>query len=385
MGPLETLSLYQRALESAVNVNSPVFASAAVVAGVVAFHEAGHFFAARWQRMKVQSFNIGYGPKLLSWNDTQSTEFNLRALPLGGYVSFPVNVEMSDKGEILKELDDPDLLQNRPPWQRVWVISGGVIANIVLSILLTSGAAFTTGLSKPVYDNGIAISQVLKTDTLSPGYMAGLQSRDVIRKVQGVPITPSELAVENFIREIRLNANKEVFLEIEREGKVIEKTVVPRSSRPDGQGPGTIGISVVPSILESKFIKATNPLEAIVIGIDETWHILFLTANALFRVVQQGPTGNEIGGPISVVKAGASMAEVSPLALVSFASNLSINLAILNSLPFPALDGGQLAFVLLEIARGKPVNRNVQEVVTSFAFLVLLLVGGYTIVGDILK
>lgn len=386
MGLLETLSLYPPAIANYFQTNSPVFASAAVVAGVIAFHEAGHFFAARWQGMKVTSFNIGYGPKLLSWNDTMQTEFNLRAVPLGGYVSFPVNVELDDKGEVIKELDDPDLLQNRPPLQRIFVISGGVLANILLSVLITSGAAFTSGISKPVFDNGIAISQVAKTDLNSPGFKAGLQPRDIIRKVQNKPIVGSEYSVESFIREIRTMTNKEVVLEIEREGKPLTKTVVPRTLNPDGSGPGTIGISVIPSVLETKYVKATNPFQALGLGVSETWHTIMITANAFIRVIQLGPTGNEIGGPIAVVKAGASMAELSPLALFSFASTLSINLAILNSIPFPALDGGQLAFVLVEMLRGgKPLNRNIQEVVTTFAFLILTLVGGYTIVGDILK
>jgi len=92
---------------------SSLVGSASAVAGVVAFHEAGHFLAAKLQGMKIQSFNIGYGPKLFAFNDTSNTEFALRVLPFGGYVAFPVNVETDDEGEIIKELDDPDLLQNR--------------------------------------------------------------------------------------------------------------------------------------------------------------------------------------------------------------------------------------------------------------------------------
>lgn len=117
----------------------PTLASAAAVAGVVAFHEAGHFLAAKWQGMKIQSFNIGYGPKIFSFNDTENTEFALRALPLGGFVAFPMNVEYDDDGNEIRELDDPDLLQNRPPLQRALVISGGVLANFLLTFLLSTG------------------------------------------------------------------------------------------------------------------------------------------------------------------------------------------------------------------------------------------------------
>lgn len=98
----------------------------ATVATVVAFHEAGHLLAAKIQNMKVQSYNVGYGPKLYSFNDSSDTEYALRLIPLGGYVAFPANAEYDDQGEVVKELDDPDLLQNRPPLQRALVISAGM-------------------------------------------------------------------------------------------------------------------------------------------------------------------------------------------------------------------------------------------------------------------
>ena len=123
----------------------PTIASAAAVAGVIAFHEAGHFFAAKWQGMKIQSFNIGYGPKVLAFNDSSDTEFALRAVPLGGYVAFPINQEFDEEtGEVTKVLEDPDLLQNRPPLQRAFVIAGGVLANVLLTFLLSTGMKRST-------------------------------------------------------------------------------------------------------------------------------------------------------------------------------------------------------------------------------------------------
>jgi len=107
---------------SFIDGNLPAFYSAVSVACVIAFHESGHFLAAKLQGMKIDSFNIGYGPKLVSFNDSTGTEFALRALPLGGYVAFPSNVVLDpETGDISSELDDPDLIQNRPPLQRAAV------------------------------------------------------------------------------------------------------------------------------------------------------------------------------------------------------------------------------------------------------------------------
>jgi RIP metalloprotease RseP len=96
-------------------------------------------------------------------------------------------------------------------------------------------------------------------------------------------------------------------------------------------------------------------------------------------------TGNEVGGPLSVVKAGSEMAQYSPVALIGFMATLSVNLAILNSLPFPALDGGQLSFVIIEMLAGRPVPRKIQDTITAVAFSFLLALGASTVVGDLSK
>jgi membrane-associated protease RseP (regulator of RpoE activity) len=137
----------------------PTVYSAVAVAAVIAFHEAGHFIAAKAQGMKVQSYNVGYGPKILSFNDSQNTEFALRIIPLGGYVAFPNNLEIDEEsGEVIKELDDPNLLQNRPPLQRALVISGGVLANFLLTFLLASGTALTNGIGHPTFYSGLSVT-----------------------------------------------------------------------------------------------------------------------------------------------------------------------------------------------------------------------------------
>ena len=142
-----------------------ILESGIAVAAVVAIHEAGHFIAARSFDMKIDSYNVGYGPKLLAFNETYKggdLEYALRAFPFGGYVAFPSNVNYDDgKGNELTEpveLDDPDLLQNRPAFQRGIVISAGVVANILLAWSLASFTASTTGLSHPIFAPGVQVT-----------------------------------------------------------------------------------------------------------------------------------------------------------------------------------------------------------------------------------
>jgi regulator of sigma E protease len=118
------------------------------------------------------------------------------------------------------------------------------------------------------------------------------------------------------------------------------------------------------------------------IGLDETERLIYTTASSFARAIQGGLSTNEIGGPIAVVKTGADLAGISNVALVGFAATLSINLALINSLPFPALDGGQLLFVIIEIVTGKPLNRNIKDTITAFAFSTLLWLSVTSFVGD---
>jgi membrane-associated protease RseP (regulator of RpoE activity) len=366
-----------------LNTVSSLIESGIAVAGVIAFHELGHFAAARVQNMKVESFNVGYGPKLLSFEDNQDISYNLRAVPLGGYVAFPSNAEEVDEetGEILSEKDDPDLLQNRPPLQRALVISAGVMANLLLTFLLSAGTAWSTGIARPIFSDGIEVTQT--PSPTSPAVMAGILKNDVILSADGQTFKGGESTVSEFVSLVRSNANNKIALEILRDDKKVKLFVTPQATGPKSQG--TIGIGVNALVKGSNVEKATNFLEAAQIGMKETQKIILNTWGALSKSFQSGLIGNDVGGPISVVKAGASMADTSPTALVGFAAALSINLAILNALPVPALDGGQFAFVLVELLAGKPVPRKIKDSVTALAFSVLLIFGSYTIFGDIAK
>lgn len=366
----------------AISGNIPTVASAVAVSGVIAFHEAGHFFAAKWQGMKVQSFNIGYGPKLFAFNDTNTnTEFALRAIPLGGYVAFPSNVELDkETGEIIEELDDPDLLQNRPPLQRALVISAGVLANVLLTFLLSSSIAITTGLNTPIYNAGLTVTSTAGVD--APAVKAGIKLNDILVSLEGKELPGGETLVESFISEIRTHPDTPLDIGVMRDGKVIHATVTPVKNL---SGKPSIGLGINSRVKSVNTKVASNPIEAAEMGGSQTLKLITLTWNAFSRAASNGFTGAEVGGPISVVQTGAKMAEMSPTALIGFGASLSINLAILNSLPFPALDGGQLTFVVLELLSGRPVPRGLKDNLTGAAFAILLIFSASTIFGDITK
>lgn len=352
--------------------------SAAAVAGVIAWHEAGHFTAARVQNITVDSFSIGFGPKLLSFNDSGGVEFSLRALPLGGFVAFPQNVVYDEEtGVVIEEKDDPDLLQNRPPLQRAFVISAGVLANLLLTFLLSAGTSLTAGIGHPQYGDGIMVTAVPSEN--SAAARSGFHADDVIMAVNKSPLKGSDMVVSEFVSTVRASAGKSLSVEVLRNKQPMTIDVVPSGE----QGRGSLGLKVNSVVTRVDSVKSTNIAEAAKEGYSETTRLISYTWNAFSRAFKTGFTGTEVGGPISVVRAGASMADYSGVALVGFAATLSINLAVLNSLPLPALDGGQLAFILAEIVSGKTMNREIKESLIALAFGALIIIGAGTIVSDI--
>lgn len=351
--------------------------SAAAVAGVIAFHECGHFAAARVQNITVESFSIGFGPKLLSFNDSGGVEFSLRALPLGGFVAFPQNVVYDETGAVVEEKDDPDLLQNRPPLQRAFVISAGVLANLLLTFLLSAGTSLTTGIGHPQYGDGIVVTAIPSEN--SAAAISGFQADDVIMAVNKNPLKGSNMVVSEFVSTVRASAGKPLSVDVMRNKQPVNIEVIPQGET----GRGSLGLKVNSVVRSVDSVKATNIVQAAQEGYDETERLVSFTWSAFTRAFSTGFTGTEVGGPISVVRAGASMADYSGVALVGFAATLSINLAVLNSLPLPALDGGQLAFILAELVSGKTVNRELKENLIALAFGMLLIIGAGTLVSDI--
>jgi membrane-associated protease RseP (regulator of RpoE activity) len=369
----------------------PTLLSLSAIASVTAFHEAGHLLAAKAQGVSVDSFNVGFGPKIISVNDSSNTEYALRLLPLGGYVSFPTNIVIDEAtGEPVDGQinPDPDLLQNRPPIQRALVISAGVVANLLLSVLLFAGLAGTVGMKETAYNNGVLIR---KSVTGSPGARAGLHPDDLITQINGRSIKGSATVVSDFVGTILATPPGDLveldvvrpLLDQRSPGKPTQKLHV--SMRPElVSGRSTIGIVIAPNLRSVTVVRAAGVLDALRFGWRETISILTVTLASFSGALSSGFIGLEVGGPLAVIQTGAAASQSrDPSSLVIFTAFLSANLAVLNALPLPVLDGGQLVFTLSELLTGRRVPRLVQRVAVGVAFVFLAALLLSTLVGDI--
>ncbi len=335
-----------------VNTGLAVLAFFIVIGPLILFHELGHYLAAKWNNIEVEEFGFGYPPRLLTLFKIGETRFTLNAIPLGGFVR-PV-------GE-----DDPDAeggLATATPWARLQVLAAGSIANFMVGIILLM-IMFMVGAPEDV---GAQISLVVED---SPAEQAGLLPEDIIREVNGTPVLESA----DLVRLITNNVGETIELTIERGGDVFTTELIPRTEVPEGEGP--IGIAFQPL----QEVRSYGPIQAFTKTVEQLGQIArgFVEFPAL--VIQQqiparflrpmSPVGiSQIGGEaISVsVEENALWPIIRLTAVISFA------LGFTNLLPIPALDGGRIAFVFIELIRGRPIDPRREAIVHFVGFAVLL-------------
>lgn len=349
-----------------------VLAPIAVLAVLIFVHELGHFMAARVQNIHVNRFSIGFGPILMKYQGSE-TEYALRGIPLGGFVGFP-----DEDPESTIPRDDPNLLSNRPILDRAIVISAGVIANLIFAYFLLVAQVGIVGISEFNYYPGVRVPEVA-TDVSSAAAKAGIQADDVIISVEGEKLQPSQEAIRDLIAEIQSHPNRPLDLEVKRGDEIIPVEVVPE---PGSDGQGRIGVQLTHN-RDVVRRRADGLIEAFTEGADEFQRITTLTVAGFAQLVSNfSQTAEQLSGPVGIVAIGADIARSDAGDLFQFAALISINLAFINILPLPALDGGQLGFLLIEAVRGKPLPTRVQESVMQTGLMLLLGLGIFLIVRD---
>jgi len=349
-----------------------VLAAIAVLALLIVVHELGHFIAARSQSIHVNRFSLGFGPVLWKYQGPE-TEYAIRAIPLGGYVGFP-----DDDPDSKIPPNDPNLLRNRPVLDRAIVISAGVIANLIFAYFLLVTQIGTVGVPEFNYQPGVIVTNVVPEAT-SAAVKAGIKPGDIVLTADGKKLDASQEAIKSLTRMIQGHSNQPLQLEIQREKETLSLKITPE---PGADGKGRIGVALAPN---GKLVRhrASNVIEAFRSAAIEFQRIVVLTGQGFVQLISNfGQTAAQVAGPVKIVEIGASIAQSDAGNLFQFAALISINLAIINILPLPALDGGQLAFLLIEGLRGKPLPTNFQEGVMQTGLMVLLGLGIFLIVRD---
>lgn len=349
-----------------------VLAAIVVLGILIVVHELGHFAAARLQGIYVTKFSIGFGPVLAKYQGKE-TEYALRAIPLGGYVAFP-----DDEPENNIPLDDPNLLRNRPLFDRAIVISAGVIANLIFAYFLLVGQVATVGIQDVNYQPGVLIPEII-TEVNSPALVAGLKNNDVVIAVDGKTLPASPTAIDTLRNTIQDSPNQPLEFTVKRGDEVVKLNITPQASE---TGEGKIGVMLSPY---GEIIKRhpQNMGELFTTASQQFERYTMLTVQGFGQLITNfKETSQQVAGPVAIVAVGAELAKNDLGNLFQFGALISINLAIINILPLPALDGGQLAFLAFEGVMGKPLPNRLQEGIMQTGLVLLLGLGIFLIVRD---
>lgn len=337
------------------------FIASVLVFGIlIFFHELGHFVVAKRVGVKVHEFSLGFGPKALSFKRGETT-YNLRLLPLGGFV----RMAGMDPNETEEEKDINRGFNKKTVGQRIAVIFAGPLMNFLLAVLLASSVYFLQGIPVPSTGTGIGM-----TVPNSPAEKAGIMARDKIIAVNGQPVG----TWEELVGQINKRPDERIRVTVVRNG--IEKQFELNTIR-DEKGLGKIGIYQASDYVRQGF------LQSIALGLEWTWRITYMILDFISKMIF-GQAPAELGGPVRVVNEIGRAAQVGIFFLFQLAAFLSINLGLFNLFPIPALDGSRIMFLILEKIRGKPVDPVKENFIHLVGFGLLLLLMVVITYNDIL-
>lgn len=307
---------------------------------LVTVHEFGHFITAKLTGMKVEEFSIGFGPKIYQQQEGE-TLYSLRMLPLGGYNKIA--------GMDPEEPDDPERgFNSKPVASRMLVILAGSLMNFLLPVLIFFGIFLAFGMEVP--ENKPVLGQIIEG---YPAEQSGLKEGDRILSINGKPVA-EWLDIRNNIAEA---GTKPVPFEIQRNNKTLTIMVTPGVNPETGKP----FIGVVSSLKKVEL----SPVQAVVASVTATKNIIKNMYASLYHMVT-GKTKAEFSGPVGVAKMAGEVAHKGFDRLMQFTAMLSLNLAIINLLPLPALDGGHFLILLIEAITGhklgKAAMQNIQKV-----------------------
>ncbi len=314
-------------------------------------HEFGHFITAKLCGVKVNQFAIGMGPAIFK-KQKGETLYALRVFPIGGYCAMEGEDEDSD---------DPRAFNKRPAWQRAIVLAAGSLMNLLTCVVLLIIIAFYIGQSTTILESVVPGS---------PAEAAGLKAGDEIVRVDDTDIDEWTQVIEN----IGYTKAKTSEITVLRDGEELTFTVEPKYDKE--QKRNMVGIS--PKTKHSFF-------GSIVDGVKNTGNMTVLMFDTLRQLFTGDVSVKELSGPVGIVYAVNMTAKSGVIYVVYLAALLSLNLAIINMLPFPALDGGRLLFLLIRKITGKRVTDEMEGKIHFIGIMLLFALMIYVTFNDVIR
>ncbi len=335
-----------------------IFAFIIVLGVLIFFHEFGHFLIARLFGVGVEKFSLGFGPRLIG-KKIGITDYRLSAIPLGGYVKM---VGEEPDAEIDPE-DLPLSFTHKPVAKRMLIVAAGPVFNLLLAVLIFFGIFWVSGtfIMKP------SIGSVRAG---SPAAAAGLEKGDLITVINGTEITNWDEMAEI----INASEGNTLSLSLRRQESTLDFSIAPEKVPTQnifGENIQRYVIGITAS--GESYSKEMNFFEAFSESLIQSYRITELMVVIIVKLIKGDISTDTLGGPIMIAQMAGDSAKAGVGSLIFFIALISINLAIINLLPIPVLDGGHLLFFLIEAIKGSPVSIKVREVAQQVGLFILIL------------
>jgi len=333
--------------------------------GILVFvHEFGHFITAKKSGVHIYEFAIGMGPVIKTIEGKDGIKYSIRALPIGGFVQMAGEVYEDDD---TKKIPKEKFMCNKPWWNRLIILCAGVFNNFILAIILLFFLALTNDVARvaPVID---------KVTPETPAAVAGLKKGDRIVSVEGTKTS----SWDKVVLLLSIDEDKTDYdVVIKRNGKEKKVELKVEVKEKDGVKSKVLGVN-----MGSNGRGFTKSLRYAFEKFYATLDQMAYTVGSLF-------TGkisiNALSGPVGIFEVVDKKREQGFAEIVYLTAYLSINLGLMNILPIPALDGGHVLFVLIELITRKKVNEKFESIATTIFFVLLMLLMLYVTIHDIIR
>jgi regulator of sigma E protease len=344
---------------------------------LVFVHEMGHYLVARYNRVRVDVFSIGFGPELYGWTDRLGTRWKISAVPLGGYVKMFGENDAGEDGDSPLTPEEREVsFHHKRLGQRAAIVVAGPLVNYLFAIVVLAALYSVSGIPRPLAGVGEVVAG-------SAAEEAGLRPGDRILAIDGTAIT----WFEDLRQIVMAKPGVSLELDVLRDGQRLTLKATPKPMRAEKESGGDtevgrLGVTPDPDRVD---YERQNPLKALWMGVERSVSMTGQILSYIGQIFAGSQSADQIGGPLRIAQMSGTFCLGGLVECAFFMAALSINLGLINLFPIPMLDGGHLAFYLIEAIRGRPLGPRAQEYGFRFGLILVLMLMVFATWNDLVQ
>ena len=353
---------------------------------LVTIHELGHYLVGRWFGVHAEAFSVGFGKEIWGFTDRRGTRWKLSVLPLGGYVQFkgdmnPASIPDPQAARHASAEERQGSFHHAALWKRALIVFAGPATNILLTLAIFAG--FFAFYGKPVPADAEQQLAVAEFAEVSPAREAGIEVGDRIVAVEGERMEDFRDVQDSIL----LYPGRTLDITVDRDGAERTFAVPVRSVEMEDRfgNVSKVGLIGIASGASSFNFEPQGMMASLGLAVDHSLGIIDMMVTGIGQIFTGERSVQELGGPVKIAKFSGEQLSLGAMAFINFAALISLNLAFINLLPIPALDGGHLAFYAAEAVRRKPVGPRGTEVAYRAGVALVLMLMVFVTINDLVS